>query len=60
MENLFQLRVPDAELSAPDGRHSSDGGVIEGVAKGVSTDHSRRAHDDQALRHRARSSIQST
>ena len=49
MQNLCQLGVRDAELPAPDRRHTSDGGVIERVAKGVSADHSGRAHDYKAL-----------
>jgi len=31
--------VSCADLSAPDNRHTSNGGVLERIAKGVSTDH---------------------
>jgi hypothetical protein len=54
MQNLLQLGVRVAELPAPERRHTFNGGVLECVAKSVATDHSRRAHDDQALRARRR------
>ena len=67
MENIFQLGVRDSKLPAPDHRRTRQGGMIERVAKGVSTDHSRRAHDYNAFLARrrnthdnVRSSIQST
>ena len=44
-----------AELPAPDSGHSSDGCVLECVAKGVSTDHSSRTHDYKAGLIRCRS-----
>src|SRR6266478_7492519 len=54
MRNLCQLGMRNAELPAPDRHHTSDGGVLERVAKGVSADHSCRANDHKALlaRHR--------
>jgi hypothetical protein len=67
MQHLLQLRMRDAKLLAPNRRHSSDSGILERVAKGVSADHSCRAHDYKSLlasvrnlSHSARSSIQST
>ena len=36
-------------LLAPDGRHTSNGGVLERISKRVSTDHSSRAHDNKVL-----------
>jgi hypothetical protein len=67
MENFFQLGVQDPKLPAPDHRRTCHGGMIERVAKGVFTDHSRRAHDYNAFLARrrnthdsVRSSIQST
>jgi hypothetical protein len=45
MQNLCQLGVREAKLPAADSRHTSNGGVVERVAKGVSADHSRRADD---------------
>jgi hypothetical protein len=49
MENLFQLGMRDADLSAPDGRHKSNGGVLERISKRASTDHSSRAYDNKIL-----------
>jgi len=49
MENLFQLGMRDTDLSAPDGRRTSNGGVLKGVSKRVTTDHSSRAHDNEVL-----------
>lgn len=62
VEYLRELEVRDATIPARDGRHSSDGRIVEGVAKSVSTHHTGRAHDDHAFRRHAsaRSSIQST
>ena len=66
MEHLVQFRMRDARGLAADRGRTSDGGVIERVAKRVATDHSSRADDDQPLlgssrRHdSARSSTQST
>ena len=37
--------VSCADLSAPDSRHTSNGGVLERIAKGVSTDHSSCGND---------------
>jgi hypothetical protein len=49
MENLFQLGVRNTDLSAPDGRHASNDGVLERISKRVSTDHSCRGHDNNVL-----------
>src|SRR4029077_10359608 len=49
MENLFQLGMRDTDLSAPDGRRTSTGGVLKGGSKRVTTDHSSRAHDNEVL-----------
>src|ERR1700747_2626123 len=53
MHNFMQLGVRDAEFPAPNRRRASDGGVFERIAKSVSTNHSSRAHDYQALLTRA-------
>src|SRR5580693_9855673 len=53
MQNFMQLGVRDAEFPAPDRRRGSDGGVFERIAQSVSTNHSSRAHDYQALLNRA-------
>jgi hypothetical protein len=47
MQKLFQLGMRDTELSAPHRNHTSDGGVIECIAKSVSADHSSRANNDK-------------
>src|SRR6476659_1621957 len=47
MENLVQLGMRDADLSAPDGRRTSNGGVLKRISKRVSTDHSSSTHDDK-------------
>ena len=68
MENLFQFRVHEARGLAADRGRNAHGGVIERVAKRVSTDHSGCANDDKALwgsywnshHDNGRSSIQST
>src|ERR1700692_1637767 len=67
MLNLRELGMRDADLLAPNRRHTSDSGVLECVAKCVSADHSSRANDYDAplarrryVRHSVRSSIQST
>ncbi len=53
MQDLFQLRVRDAKLPAPDSRHTCNGGVLERVAQGASTDHACGAHDgNTCLAHR--------
>src|ERR1700680_3649680 len=44
----------DADLAAPDRRHVSDSEVLERIAKGIFTDHSRRANDYEALLARRR------
>jgi hypothetical protein len=49
MDNLIRLGMRDTDLSPPDGRRTSNGGVIERVSKRVSTDHSCRADDDKVL-----------
>src|ERR1700756_244807 len=49
MHNFMQLGVRDAEFPAPNRRRASDGGVFERITKSVSTNHSSRAHDYQAL-----------
>ena len=41
--------VSCADLSAPDNRHTSNGGVLERIAKGVSTDHSSCGNDYKPL-----------
>src|SRR5580692_2533311 len=53
MHNFMQLGVRDAEFPAPNRRRAFDGGVFEPIAKSVSTNHSSRAHDYQALLTRA-------
>src|SRR6202007_2078072 len=55
MQDLFQLGVRDADISAPDSRHTSDDGVLERIAKGVSANHPSRAHNYQANPTRPRS-----
>src|ERR1700757_5110298 len=55
MQNFFQLGVRDAEISAPDSRHTSDDGVFERIANGVSANHPSRAHNYQANLTRPRS-----
>jgi len=47
VQNLFQLGVRDAEVLASDSRHSFDGVVSQRTAKGVSADHSGRAHNNK-------------
>jgi hypothetical protein len=37
--------VSCSDLSVPDNRHTSNGGVLERIAKGVSTDHSSCGND---------------
>jgi hypothetical protein len=54
MQNLFQLGVRESKLPTPDSGYTSDGWVFERVAKGVSADHSSRAHDYKALLVRGR------
>src|ERR1700677_5308613 len=54
MQNLFQLGVRDAGVSAPNGSHTGNGGGFERVAKSVSTNHSSRAHDNKTLLVRGR------
>jgi len=49
MENLFQLGMRDTDPSAPDGRRTSNGGVLKGTSKRATTDHSSRAHDNKVL-----------
>src|SRR6478736_4178327 len=49
MDNLIQLGMRDTDLSPPDGRHTSNGGVSERISKRASTDHSGRTHDDKVL-----------
>jgi hypothetical protein len=46
--------VRDAELSAPDSGHSSDGRVLECVANGVSSNHSSRTYDYETCLARCR------
>jgi hypothetical protein len=53
MHNFMQLAVRDAEFPAPNRRRASNGGLFERIAKSVSTNHSGRAHDYQALLTRA-------
>jgi hypothetical protein len=48
VHNLVQLGMRNVELAANDRRRRLDGGVLERIAKGVSTDHSRRAHNYKA------------
>jgi hypothetical protein len=49
MQNFSQLGMREAKLPAADRRHMTDGRVLQRVAKSVSADHSRRAHDYNAL-----------
>ena len=49
MENFFQLGVRDAESLASNGSDALDGEVAERKAKGVSPDHSSRAHNDETV-----------
>jgi hypothetical protein len=42
VHNLVQLGMRNVELPANDRRRRLDGGMLERIAKGVSTDHSRR------------------
>jgi len=46
MENLFQFRVREVRGLTADRGRTSDGGVIERIAKRVATNHSGRTDDD--------------
>ena len=48
VHNLVQPGMRNVELPANDRRRRLDGGMLERIAKGVSTDHSRRAHQYKA------------
>src|SRR5580692_12870946 len=49
MQNLFQLRVQDAQFLAANRSHALNRGAIERVADGVAADHSSRSHNDETL-----------
>ena len=54
MDNLIQLGMRDTDLSPPDGRHTSNGGMVQRIAKSVAADHSGRTHDYQTFLARRR------
>jgi hypothetical protein len=49
VQDLSQLGVQDADVLAPDSGHTSDGGMVKSVTKGVATDHSTSANDYKPL-----------
>jgi hypothetical protein len=55
MDNFFQLGVREAKSPAADRRHTSNGGVVQRIAKGVAADHPRRADDYKTFLGRRRS-----
>jgi hypothetical protein len=54
MQDLVQLGMRDGKLPAADRRHTPNAGVVQGIAKGVAADHSRRADDHKTFLARRR------
>jgi hypothetical protein len=57
MQNLVELGVRYPNLPAANRRHTSNGWVVQRIAKGVSTDHSSRAHDYKTCLSRRRGTL---